>query len=235
MVCPRTVNSKDVALKGGLVEIVKAGKRKLCTLVVIDADGHLKPVARSYHAYAWEASAGPYSNITFTCKDGACTVELPILEGKAKYQLTTFDAPSTYSSSEDTAAKFLERATFGATMTEIKTMDNGTNVHVSYANWIEEQMATVPLTSHREFYRRRMNSRFEVASPVSAVTHPCQKGARYRKFAFTQKDEKKVVRISTDTKIRDGKLLLIIDGVTRTVIDKIEPRKGDNKFVAGGK
>lgn len=225
--CPGTAMSEYVPLTGGFVKIVKARRGKLCTLVVIDAGGNLKPVARSYHAYEWEASAGPYSNIHFNCTAGrneTCTTELPALEGDAKYQLTTFNAPPTFSSSEDTAARLLERSTFGATMAEIEVMHNGSDkikdVELAYTNWITNQMTNVPLTSHREYYRSHMNSRFEVASPVSAVTHPCQKGTRYRKYAFSQKDENKILTISTDPRIDDGKLLFLsIDNVTRTVVE----------------
>jgi len=216
-VCPDTEGSVDLDFNGGLVEMSNAVSRKLCTLVEIDVDGHLKPVARSYHSYNWEASAGPYSILTFKCTADLCTTDLPVLKSGAKYQLTTFNAPSYFTNSKDKAAKYLERSTFGPTLAEIEAMaGSGTDIELSYANWIRDHMTTVPLTSHREFYRKHMNSRFEFASPVGPVTHPCQKGTRYRKFTFSAEDTNKILTI---VERGENKFMLIIDGFIRTIVD----------------
>jgi hypothetical protein len=100
-------------------------------------------------------------------------------------------------------------------MAEIEALGSSSNVELSYANWITEHMTTVPLTSHREFYRRHMNARYEVASPVGAVTHACQKGTRYRKYTFSAKDREKIVTIVE----KGSKILLILDGFVRTMVD----------------
>jgi hypothetical protein len=72
------------------------------------------------------------------------------------------------------------------------------------------------MTSHRQFYRERLNARQEVATPQGAVTHPCQAGARYRRFAFSMKDtwNKKVEIVSSGTK-----RIVKVDGFIRTVVD----------------
>lgn len=208
-----------------------SAQSNLCTLVEIDADGHLKPVARTYEAHNWEASAGPYSNITFSCNAAMCTTDLPMLQGAAaKYQLTTFDAPPSSTNMKDKAAKYLERSTFGATLAEINALDTTSNTELAYANWITEHMTNTPLTSHREFYRRHMNSRFEVATPNYAVTHPCQMGTRYRRFTFSEKDEKKVLTVVT----RGAKVYLILDGFIRTIVDgPLTSKDGVKEFVDG--
>jgi hypothetical protein len=60
-----------------------------------------------------------------------------------------------------------------------------------------------------------MNARYEVASPVGAVTHACQKGTRYRKYTFSAKDREKIVTIVE----KGSKILLILDGFVRTMVD----------------
>ena len=64
-------------------------------------------------------------------------------------------------------------------------------------------------------YRKLLNARMEVATPHGAVTHPCQAGTRYRKFAFSTKDNEKYVDITTV----GNKHILRVDGFVRTVID----------------
>ena len=188
--CPSEAGSIDI-FTDGVVEISNSNGNMLCTLIEITPDGYLKPVGRSYDALDWESSAGDFAVIDFECFSGPCTVDLPILHTGARYQLTSFDTPP-YSASDETA-RFLEQATFGPTLADIASFDTS-NLQLSFANWIKAHQTTVPLTSHREYFRRRLNARFEVATPLGAVTHPsCQKGTRYRRFAFSAKDLDKIL------------------------------------------
>lgn len=212
--CPLTEESTDF-YTSGFVKLNLSGANKLCTLIEVTPAGYLKPMGRSYDTNDWEPSAGDYSTLKFECiLDGSCSVNLPtILRDTARYQLTSFSAPSY--SSNDIAARFLEQATFGPTLADISTLDE-TNLPLAFAKWIKnQQSSTVPFTSHREYYRRRMNARFEVATPVGAVTHPCQVDTRYRRFAFSVKDSEKIMTIET----AGTKKLVSVDGFVRTVVD----------------
>ena len=55
----------------------------------------------------------------------------------------------------------------------------------------------------------------EVASPQGRVTHPCQVGSRYRRFAFSSKDTDKYI----DVKTVGNKRILSVNGFVRTIIN----------------
>jgi hypothetical protein len=164
-----------------------------------------------------------------------CTLTLPELlrdndndSISTYYQLTSFEAPQY--TERDVIARFLEQATFGPTLRDIGTLiDASTSVSLTktsssltgaavFANWISQQQDNniVPPTSHRAIYRRRMNARFDQPSPQGGVTHACQQGTRYRRFAFSNKDIEKIVTIAS---IRSStKKTLSVDGYVRTVV-----------------
>jgi hypothetical protein len=210
--CPAFEGSIDI-FTDGIVQISNSDPHRLCTVTVITPGGFLKPVWRSYDGRDWEASAGDYSSTpTPDCAGGVCNVTLPPLLNGTRYQLTSFNMPPY--STKDEIARFLEQATFGQTLADIATFDNNSsNLQLAFANWIKTQQTTVPLTSHRAYYRRRMNARYEFASVVGAVTHPCQKGTRYRRFLFAFKDYGKVVTLQTVGNFTN----VIMDGFVRTV------------------
>jgi hypothetical protein len=209
--CPSRPASINIEAEGLTKFAVSS---KLCTLVEITSDGFLKPVGRSYNGINWEASAGDYATLEFDCVASYCAVDLP--SGR-KYQLTTF-ANASYSRA-DSVARFLEQATFGPTRADIQSLDDGSSsLRSAYAEWIRNQQQSVSLTSHREYFRRRLNARYPVATQLGAVTHPCQKGTRYRRFSFSAKDSDKILVIETSA-VNPIKKILSIDGFVRTVVD----------------
>jgi hypothetical protein len=188
----------------------------LCTLHQISSDGRtLKPVARSYAGYEWEASSGAFSHLTWICDSSQCTINLPSLPPGSRYLLTSLSPPETYRDDGlDEIARFLEQATFGGTRADFSYFDVK-NLQQSFATWIKEQQELVPSTSHREFFRQRTNSRMESATRNGAVNHPCKEGSIYRRFAFSMKDDNKYLNItSVGTKV-----ILSIDGFVRTVVE----------------
>jgi hypothetical protein len=197
----------------GTTEFLKSDTNTLCTLVEVTYSGFLKPVARSYDAFDWEAAPGAYSSLlTFQCGVESCTVELPVLASGSIYQLTSFQKPS-YSRSDE-SARFLEQSTFGPTRSDISMVNTG-DLGLSFANWIKEQQTLIPLTSHREFFRQRLNSRYDLSTPMSPVTHPCQTNTRYRRYALSNKDRSFKIVIKT---VGDYKVINI-NNVTRTVAE----------------
>jgi hypothetical protein len=211
--CPTFEGSFDI-FTSGLVEISNSNPNTLCTVTEITSGSFLKPVARSYNGMNWEVSPGDYSSVDVACgANRTCNVSLPLLATGSRFQITSFRPPS-YSVSDE-VARFLEQATFGPTSRDISFFTGRAVLQLSFANWVKTQQTSVPLTSHREYYRRRVNSRFEYATPMAAVTHPCRAGARYRAFAFASKDRDKILTIQTTV---GNYTKLIVDGFVRTVV-----------------
>lgn len=210
--CPAFEGSIDI-FTHGLVKITNSDPNRLCTVTEITPEGFLKPVFRSYNALKWEKSAGDYASLNPPdCFDGGfCNISLPLLRNGSRYQLTSFNAPSY--TAKDEVARFLEQTTFGPTLADIATFDTA-NLQLSFANWIKTQQTTVPPTSHREYFRRRLNTRYEFPSSIGPVTHPCQKGTRYRRFAISPKDYEKILTLEKSGDFTK----LILDGFVRTVV-----------------
>ena len=227
MHCPINEGSVDLAADG-VVEISNSEPETLCTLTEITSGGFLKPIWRSYNARDWEATAGDYSGIKVPgCSGGVCNVSLPLLPSGSRFQLTSFKTPPY--STRDAIARFLEQATFGPTLDDIEKFDIS-NLDLSFANWVKAQQTMEPLTSHREYYRRRMNARYEFASPVGSVTHPCQQGTRYRRYLFSSKDYEKVVTLQ---KVGGG-TNVYLDGFLRsTLVGMVVSATGRVPFADG--
>lgn len=204
--------SENITSHGVITKFKKATQNQLCTLVEVTAEGFIKPVGRSYNNYDWESSPGEYQHIKFQCEAASCTVALRNLPPGAVYQMTSFTT-QLYSKSDE-VARFLEQASFGPTMDEITQFDHA-NLLFSFAGWINSQQNDVPLTSHRSIYRQRLNGRQESPQAIGAPTHPCQKGTRYRKYAFSQKDLSFKLKIQTI----NGMKALSVRGGVRTVVD----------------
>jgi hypothetical protein len=184
-------------------------------LVQVSPDGnYFKPLGRSYSGFNWEASSGEFSTLSWSCTVDSCLVSLPSLPTDSVYQLTTFDGSQLNYTTSDEVARFLEQATFGATNADIGSMSN-TNLSQSFARWVYNQQKEVPMTSHRAFFRQHMNDRMEFATQQGAVTHPCQEGARYRRYAFSSLDQTKFLTITTV----GTKKILRVNGFVRTVVE----------------
>jgi hypothetical protein len=178
-------------------------------------DANFKPVGRAYAGNTWEASSGEFSALSWSCTAAHCTVDLPILPSGSKYRVTSFSPPEVFrDDGHDEIARFLEQATFGITQSEVSYFDTS-NLLRSIGVWIKEQQDVVPITSHRAFFRKRSNARMETATRNGPVTHPCQKGTTYRRFAFSMKDSDKYLEIKTV----GTKKILRMDGFVRTVVE----------------
>lgn len=140
MVLPSSFNKN-----GGLLELKKSSSGNLCTLIEVNSnaasiastyksidarsrslvDGDavetigIKPVARTYNGYDWEASAGEYSSSVFDCnQDNTCTVLLPAINPGRSYALKSYSNRNI--SDMNKKARFLEKVTFGPTRSDIK-------------------------------------------------------------------------------------------------------------------
>jgi hypothetical protein len=200
-------------VRGGEIRIKNSNSDIICLLVEIKKEGFLKPVGRSYSSFDWEQSPGENSKLSFNCIDSVCTTKLPLIDEGSRYQISAFNRPS-YSEADE-VARFLEQATFGQKMSEVQQLTSGGDLFPNIVSWIQKQQNDVPMTSHREFYRKRLNARQEAPQAFGAVTHPCEIGTRFRRFAFSAKDEAYSVQVIT---LNDKKVLKVNSAI-RTVVD----------------
>ena len=163
---PTVISSADTSIRVPVTSSLDG----LCTLVrrrvgSNNPSSRRKPVARSYAGRPWEVVAGLYANVAQSgldviCSDvsGECDITLPTLpvDGSEEYILESYVHSSP--SSDATAARFLEQATFGPTRSDIDALVAG---GLDFNSWVEEQMTMEGKSSLREFYRRRVNPKFE--------------------------------------------------------------------------
>jgi hypothetical protein len=156
--------------------------------------GSIIPLARSYHGRGWEAAPGPLAcpaeNINAT------TVVLPELQdADDRYVILAKDGSL---SERKQIARFLEMTTFGPRRSEIDAIAaDGTwttgGGAAKRAAYLRNQI-DLPKTSHREYYRRRANAKWDATSQPARSDHPCSPNSKWRKYSYIQQD-----RLNTNT------------------------------------
>mmetsp|Transcript_33761 Transcript_33761/g.70958 ORF Transcript_33761/g.70958 Transcript_33761/m.70958 type:complete len:339 (-) Transcript_33761:2735-3751(-) len=198
-------------------EAGSSAEGKLCTLTRLNNKFYI-PIGKSYLSHwnddAWQLSPGRYLSRTSvqcdtTSSDGptnAITGEPDYLSGEELcqfklhplgpaddgYYLQTHKGRGIASTPPRTqAARFLERTTWGATWEEIShlTEEYERDGIMAMAEWAHHQTTALEPTSHRAYFRRRLNPR-AVESYLYGIPGPkaCEEDARFRRFAFTFKD-----------------------------------------------
>lgn len=189
--CP-DIGDPPKSISFGPVMLRRSESLCVLTKAVEEEDGSLSyaaPVARSYDGRAWEPSAGEFAtqllhNIEFGDYSRGTQINLPQLEEGEQYYLTSYS----YSIGlEDSVARLLETSTFGTRAQDLSAWDKGAVTNSTAAEWIKEQISK-PMTSHREFFRRRVNPRFPNPRSIGRSDHPCHSLSRWRKYAFSKKD-----------------------------------------------
>jgi hypothetical protein len=164
--CPDE-DAGSVPISAGPVMLTKSETLCILTKAVEGTDGSLSniaPVARSYDGRAWEPSAGGFAthllqNIAFGDYSSGTQINLPDLAAGEKYFLTSYSYTASH---KEELARLLETATFGTTSAGLAEWNKGAVTIDTVSEWIKEQI-NFPMTSHREFFRRRVNPR--VSSP----------------------------------------------------------------------
>lgn len=215
--CPQSAGTSETVESlsdGGVVELAKSSSTMGCSLWRVSTKGKV-PVARSYNGYDWEPYSGDFASTSFTCNDSTCVSSpLPIVPvqrqgGSIEYKVVSYQHSI---SEENEIARFLEQTTFGPTLDEIKDFP------ANPATWLQNQQS-LPMTSHRQYFRQRANYRFENPSSQGVPTKPCEAGTHYRRYSFTDKDSFRFVYLYTLPRLfmRDRKAFIMEDQV-RTVV-----------------
>mmetsp|Transcript_14508 Transcript_14508/g.22150 ORF Transcript_14508/g.22150 Transcript_14508/m.22150 type:complete len:246 (-) Transcript_14508:867-1604(-) len=165
----------DLGSSARIIELESSMINSLCTLTKVITDNSTStpfPIARSYESNDWEAAAGPTATSLFaaspiTCEDSVCRVNLPSLTA-AKYVLTTHNYAVT---PKNEAARFLEKTTFGQTREGIDDLLSNVGIvtDVQRAAFVQNQMSNIPITSHREYWRKRTNPKVGIAHLIDCI------------------------------------------------------------------
>uniref|UniRef100_A0A7S4RIT9 Uncharacterized protein n=2 Tax=Ditylum brightwellii TaxID=49249 RepID=A0A7S4RIT9_9STRA len=183
--CPDVGTTSDITASG-ITLFENSNNNVLCKLILVDASGTLLPIARSYENNNWEMSGGDFARTlldsgSFPCQGSQCQINLP--ENNYKLISYTYELPN-----EDKVARLLESVTFGPKWSEVSAWTGAGEVDdTSVESYIRNQM-DAPMTSHREYFRKRLNPRYHHVLFHGAPDHPCSPNSRWRKFAFSWKD-----------------------------------------------
>ena len=169
--CPP--HGESITLVAGSVILTSAPTDSLCTVSMLEmTNGDVEvtvPLARSYNGFDWEISAGEkvvdiLGTKDFLCYQRGCQIVLPFVSNDMVYKLSSY----TYTlDMRDEYARFLETATYGITVADLNGLEEVTGNREPLSvitEYIESQMNQneTPMTSHREYWRRRANPRVSI-------------------------------------------------------------------------
>lgn len=107
------------------------------------------------------------------------------------------------------------------------------------ANWLHDQMYSVPMTSHRAYYRERVgNGLIEekegdlTVNQVNKVRSPCDRGSRWTEYSFTTDDYENGSHI--EVSYYGQGFLVKVKGVPRTVLTSWKDQDTGNNLRVGG-
>ena len=91
--------------------------------------------------------------------------------------------------------------------------DNNQKLGFKMATWVDDQINSIQPEYHREFYRRRINSRQLINWPSNTFYQPCEANSRWRQFALTLKDiANTVMFVKVAGYETTGPFLMVMDG-----------------------
>lgn len=171
-------------------------------------------MARSYNGYDWEPVPDQdFDAISISCSLGSCE-----FLDRGTYMIENVQVPEGLVSPDIEArwSRLMLQSTFGVSKEEL---DNVVQTYGNdYQQWILDQMG-LPVTSHRQYYRQRVNPRRQASTNAGSLFEPCEIGSRYHRYVFNKLDEKKVLTVE---KGGGGQLTLHIDGQLRGEVPEID-------------
>ena len=238
-ICPPVDTS--VQLQHESVKIQVASADSVCTVTKVTIVGgeviKTIPIARSYAGGKWERAAGEIasrfipSDMLCYNNDSYCQIDLPPLSSGEEYRLSSF----THSlETKGEMARFLETSTFGLTSSELTDLTNSANSNGNLnaiAAWFSQQTdkSVTSLTSHRKYWRERVDERIPSASQIGSPNHPCDANSKWRKFSFVRNDM--MWRAPKDLQVKgNGPFDLYLDNVFRTRVADFWKDRQDYSF-----
>ena len=200
------------------------------------------PVARSYDGQPWESLYAPpgQSRVAVTCAGvSACSLALPAdtPSGYAYrvdvYVSSTVDGgTSPNRTRRREAAKWLLQTTFGPRREEVDVIAEQLSGSASdaqvFANWVDSQIE-LPMSSHRVYYRERLNSRTTYAGRLA-----CEPMSRWHRFSFTSVDVRERVNITVSIDAIGVRSISVGDVLRTQVADWSEFDAGNTLGVGVG-
>lgn len=192
----------------------------LCTLSAVADDGTFIPVGRSYKSNNWELSGSRFAILevgSWSCGGSSCDTDLP---GPYTYVLHRRSTDTV--SSAAAAVRFLERASFGATPDQARSLD--------FSSYIRSQVNESP-TYHRNFYRKHANPRWDYHQPeFASVDTPCASDRTlWRTHIVSIKDRKAFV----DATENNGVWSISVGGHVRAIKRDLRFER-DDRFLTSG-
>ena len=211
----------------GLVLLPASESGVLITLTLAGPSGGASPVARSYDGHAWEELfAHPLPIRRHGANGEPSEIELPIAQA-GSYRLDYYNVSQRtgsaegvhYSRAERQAARLLTQASFGPTRADVYNATLAReDAQGAAEQWVQEQMS-LPATSHRSHYRRRVSPRLTPSqdNAFMEIQPACAPGSRWHRFAFTKADEQKTLEVERlPGWLPDAGYRLRVDGEVRT-------------------
>jgi len=207
------------------------------------SDYILSPVSRSYEGKPWERVAGPFQSsldldIACNLSSNYCdhTITSPDITGTGtgSYYLISYSHTNTF---DEELVRFFSQSTYGATRTSIADFKANSNYEQStkgMALWVKDQME-LPVTSLRETYRKGADFSLTgqaIGSATVTPKHPCAQYSRWRDYAFTADDYGKEFTVQNFG--TDGKLLIVMGGQPRTIVDSFQSSDGGATWSGAG-
>lgn len=238
--CPDIGSDPIVVPPSTTVDITSSMPGTVCLLTlkktspagVVESVSH---VARSYDGNHWESVKGSY-HLGITCTSTFCSTTTPALPSSShSFQLTVISNNDLDVQSQNQVSRFLEQATFGATIKSISSLSDGASdeqdIQVNFGQWIQDQMNPTLITSHREYFRKHANTRFISTERVGSPLHPCSPESHWHSYTFNEKDNGSFIQVTKTSD--DSAFLLSIDDIPRTEVQTITT--GNNGHLEAGK
>jgi hypothetical protein len=178
-----------IVITSGVKQVTPAAADTFCGIFLRkeSESGNLIPLARSYHGKDWESAPGPLASPTENVN--ATTIILPDLQdANDRYVILTKEGSMP---ERKQIAKFLEMTTFGPKKSEIDAIAADglwtLNSAAKRESYIRSQI-DLPATSHREYWRKRTNSKWDATAQPARSDHPCSPNSKWRKYSYIPQD-----------------------------------------------
>mmetsp|Transcript_20151 Transcript_20151/g.41987 ORF Transcript_20151/g.41987 Transcript_20151/m.41987 type:complete len:2123 (-) Transcript_20151:67-6435(-) len=209
-----SLSSSPVAVSKGKNYLSTSSTGQLYILEQVSTSGATIPAGRSYSGYAWEG-VQPFA-FDFACAAGesSCLVNLPA----GQYQVRAASLNFLASHEDAEISRLLTQTTFGPRRADISSFKSLTSSDTTFTDkaktFLLDQMSA-PVTSLREYYRKRANFRLPMHGlGAGKIRDPCEQQSRWHRFVFTQWDIGKEVTVDTSGSVS----LLLVDGEIRTEV-----------------